>query len=450
VDRADVVVVGSGLAGMSAAYRLVKAGRRVTVLEAGPVLGGRTASWVEGGMPVESGLHKFLGIYRALPALLREVGVDPHAILSWVDAVQIHIPDEPIHAYFRAAPVHKPLRTLLTALGNNRIMPPLAKLALAYMGASGLRECAAHPLELDKQTIDDYACRSGVSKWVRQRLLAAVTQGVLFMPPEEFSAYPVFSPVLEGVKNGPTFRVGAFKGGMTGVMIRPIADAVERLGGTIRANARVTRLAVEAGRVVGVEVGHEVVLADNVVLAVALRPAQVLIQAALPGHPWFAGMRSLGTLSAVTIQMDLDGPALPSDHTNFSTGAVCCFAEQSRTTFTHVPGRLSVILYPPHEFLDMEPPKVLERTVAEAKRIGLELSGRVKDYRVVRHPHDFYALRPGSEALRPEQATPVPGLSLAGDYTKQPWAASMEGAVVSGERAAEDVLAPRSASDTVA
>jgi 15-cis-phytoene desaturase len=30
----------------------------------------------------------------------------------------------------------------------------------------------------------------------------------------------------------------------------------------------------------------------------------------------------------------------------------------------------------------------------------------------------------------------VPGLTLAGDYTKQPWVASMEGAVVSGERAA--------------
>jgi 15-cis-phytoene desaturase len=447
VDRADVVVVGSGLAGMAAAYRLAEAGRKVLVLEAGPVLGGRTASWVEGGMPVESGLHKFLGIYRALPRLLRDAGVDPHAILSWEDAVQIHIPDEPVHAYFRAAPVHKPLRTLLTALGNNRLVPPLAKLALGYMGASGLRECAAHPLDLDRQTIDDYARRSGVSAWVRRRLLAAMTQGVLFMPPEEFSAYPVFAPVLEGLKNGMTFRVGAFKGGMTDVMIRPVAAAVEKLGGVIRTNARVTRLAAESGRVIGVEVGDEVVRADHVVLAVALKPAQDLIRASLPDHPWFAPMLSLSTLSAVTIQMELDAPALPSDHTNFSTGALCCFAEQSRTTFTHAKGRLSVILYPPGEFLDMEPGKILERTVGEARRIGLDLAGRVTDYRVVRHPHDFYALRPGSEALRPAQETPVPGLALAGDYTRQPWVASMEGAVVSGERAAAAVTSARDRRD---
>src|SRR5215216_5183946 len=139
MDRSEVVIVGSGLAGMTAAYRLAKAGRRVRVLEAGPVLGGRTSSWVDGGMPVESGLHKFLGIYRALPALLRDVGVDPHATLDWVDAVQVHVPDEDVHAYFRAAPVHKPLRTLLSALGNNALVPPLAKLPLGYMGAGGLR-----------------------------------------------------------------------------------------------------------------------------------------------------------------------------------------------------------------------------------------------------------------------------------------------------------------------
>jgi 15-cis-phytoene desaturase len=441
VDREDVVVVGSGLAGMSAAFRLAQAGRRPLVLEAGPVLGGRTASWDEGGMPVDSGLHKFLGIYRALPRLLRDAGVDPHAILAWVDALQVHVPDEGVHAYFRAAPVHKPVRTLLSALGNNRLVPPLAKAALAYMGARGLKDCALRPEKLDRQNVSDYARKCGVSDRVIRRFVAAFTTGVLFMPPEEFSAYAVFAPTVEGLKAGMTFRVGAFKGGMTDVMIRPVAASVEAKGGRVRTNARVARLAVESGRVVGVEVGGGVVRAGHVVLAAALRPAQELVRSALPDHPWFGPMLSLGTLSAVTIQLELDGPALPSDHTNFSTAALCCFAEQSRTTFPGSAGRLSVILYPPAEFLEMEPGKVLERTVAEAGRVGLDLRGRVRDYRVVRHPHDFYALRPGSEALRPAQATPVPGLSLAGDYTKQPWVTSMEGAVVSGERAAEAVLA---------
>lgn len=41
---------------------------------------------------------------------------------------------------------------------------------------------------------------------------------------------------------------------------------------------------------------------------------------------------------------------------------------------------------------------------------------------------------------RPDQETLVPGLSLAGDYTRQRCVATMEGAVVSGKRAAEAVM----------
>jgi 15-cis-phytoene desaturase len=466
VDRADVVVVGSGLAGLTAAYRLAKAGRRVAVLEAGAVLGGRTSSWVDGGMPVESGLHKFLGIYRALPALLREVGADPRRLVAWVDEVHLHVPevalparlfadpDDPAplrstlggmearaegtdrHGRFGAAPYHRPVRTLLGLLGNNRLMPPLTKLRLARMMVRGLIDCHRRPLELDRRDIASYARSFGLSARAVHDVLHTLTTGVLFMPADQFSAYAVFAPVLEGLKGGMTFRVGAFTGGMTDVMIRPLAGAVERLGGTVRTNARVTRLAAEGGRVVGVEAGGEVVRADAVVLAVPLRPAQELVAAALPGHPWFRPMLSLETLSAVAVQMELDGPALPSDATHFAATGVCCFAEQCRTTFPHAPGRLSAILYPPDEFLRMEDAAVLERAVTDLGRAGVELAGRVRAYRVVRHPHDFYALRPGSEALRPTQATPVPGLALAGDYTKQPWVASMEGAAVSGERAA--------------
>ena len=57
------VIVGAGLAGLAAGHRLARAGHDVVVLEAGPVIGGRTASWLEDGMPVESGLHRFLGVY---------------------------------------------------------------------------------------------------------------------------------------------------------------------------------------------------------------------------------------------------------------------------------------------------------------------------------------------------------------------------------------------------
>jgi 15-cis-phytoene desaturase len=63
----------------------------------------------------------------------------------------------------------------------------------------------------------------------------------------------------------------------------------------------------------------------------------------------------------------------------------------------------------------------------------------VQNSAVVRHPSEFYLLEPGSEALRPAQKTTVPGLALAGDYTKQDYICSMEGAVISGRLAVESL-----------
>jgi 15-cis-phytoene desaturase len=130
------------------------------------------------------------------------------------------------------------------------------------------------------------------------------------------------------------------------------------------------------------------------------------------------------------------------DHTTFGPGTcLASFAEQSRTTFRGVPGRLSAILQPPEPYLPMSDDAVLARVVDDGERLGLPLRGHIVRYRTVHHPADFPSLEPGHLHQRPRQHTPVPGLSLAGDYTRQRWLASMEGAVLSGQLAARAALA---------
>jgi 15-cis-phytoene desaturase len=87
----------------------------------------------------------------------------------------------------------------------------------------------------------------------------------------------------------------------------------------------------------------------------------------------------------------------------------------------------------------MDPADIVELTCRDAARLGLHVREHIVAYRVVKLPADFYALAPGNDALRPPQATPIAGLTLAGDYTRQPYLATMEGAVVSGQLAASAV-----------
>jgi uncharacterized protein with NAD-binding domain and iron-sulfur cluster len=59
---------------------------------------------------------------------------------------------------------------------------------------------------------------------------------------------------------------------------------------------------------------------------------------------------------------------------------------------------------------------------------------------VTEHAATFSAV-PGVDRWRPGPASPIANLLLAGDWTATGWPATMEGAVRSGYRAAEELLA---------
>ncbi|WP_077625248.1 hydroxysqualene dehydroxylase [Sediminibacillus massiliensis] len=437
----DAVVVGAGLAGLTCALELTEKGYKTLVLEANHVVGGRTSSWVENGMHVESGFHRVIGYYKQYPAVLAKAGVDVNKIVNWEERMDVRSPIKERIATFGIAPLHGPVKMLQGILGNNDILSFSDKLSLLPFFVKGFWDYLNHPEELDKVSIHEYAKKHGVHDDAYHILLFPLTAGLFFLPPERYSAYVFFGLCFPAVTRFYKMRIGAYLGGMTEMTTKPIADAIETKGGTVRTGVKVDRLLYQDGIVTGVAFKQEEIKAKQTVVATELGAAKRILKQSGINHEGLAKMMKLPTMPAVTIQMELDKPLIPYDRTTFGAGtALVSFAEQSRTTFKHVPGRLSVILGPSDRFLDMKPEQVLEITIEEARKIGLDIKPHLKDYRIVSHPEDFHSLEPGHDWMRPDQSTPIRGLTLAGDYTRQPYFATMEGAVISGQRAAQIVL----------
>ena len=56
---------------------------------------------------------------------------------------------------------------------------------------------------------------------------------------------------------------------------------------------------------------------------------------------------------------------------------------------------------------------------------------------MIKEPNATFSPAPGTESCRPDNVSPIPGLLLAGDWTRTGWPATMESAVRSGFMAAE-------------
>merc|ERR1711957_1055321 len=73
------------------------------------------------------------------------------------------------------------------------------------------------------------------------------------------------------------------------------------------------------------------------------------------------------------------------------------------------------------------------------KNQGPDGKAKLIKHSVVKVPRSVYAAVPGRNKYRPSQTTPIPHLTMAGDWTSQKFLGSMEGAVLGGKLAAEVV-----------
>jgi uncharacterized protein with NAD-binding domain and iron-sulfur cluster len=501
-----VVVIGGGLAGLSAAIKLREAGAEVTVLEARPWLGGATCSFSRGDLTIDNGQHVFLKCCTVYQEFLARLGMTGSVSMQERFDVTVLTPGK--QARLRRSSLPAPLH-LAGALARYKLLTPVERLKVGR-AALGMRLANPASPRLDEQRLGDWLGARWQSERSRRRLWDLFVISALNIEGDDAStalAATVIKTGLLGRKDAADIGISAIplgdlhgkaggallarlgadvRVGVKAVSIEPAPgggfavravasgdDADRRLGAHgagahgagahgAGANGAGANGAGESGTGEASEGADEsadsaaasdhaaaaagngaaggLLIADAVVLAVPAGVAAKLAPAGLGGGPqtW----EQLGVSPIVNVHVHYDRRVTRLPFAAALDSPVQWVFDKTRAAGATTGQYLAVSLSAADSYVDVPAARLREQFLPALQRLfPAAADASVLDFFVTRERRATFRQVPGSGRLRPGPRTSVPGFALAGAWTDTGWPDTMEGAVRSGQNAAEHIIA---------
>ena len=406
-----VHIIGAGLGGLSAAVRLASLGRRkVAVHEATAFAGGRCRSYHDAaiGMTIDNGNHLLLSGNTAALAYLRDVGAEqrligpPHAEFFFVD----------LKSGARWTLKFNDGRLPFWIFDRNSRVPgtqPLDYLSLARL--LWVR---------DRQTVGEVIPCEGV---LYERLVEPLILAALNIDPPQGSARLAAAIVRETLAvGGRACRPLIAREGLGPTLVEPALAFLKQRGATLYLEHQLRALAFADGRVETLDFGAETIALgadDTVILAVPPYAAAMLVRGLDVPNEFRA---------IVNAHFRIAPPAdLPP---------ILGVLNATTQWLFSFPGRLSVTISAGDRLIDTPREELAATIWSEVARVT-GLPATLPPWQIVRERRATFAATPAQDLKRPRTATNWSNLFLAGDWTDTGLPATIEGAIRSGNRAAQ-------------
>lgn len=432
-----VLVIGGGWAGLSAAVTLAHAGRPVTLIEGARQLGGRARCVRFGDQRVDNGQHILVGAYRAVLGLLDTLGVPPAEAFRRMP-LDLHLrslrrADLRLRARRLPAPLHLAF-AVLAAHG----LPPASRLRLARFAARLLRRRIGLDSDISAQAL---LLSEGQDARLVQALWNPLCLAALNTPLNEASAM-LFLEVLRRTFGGDARQADLLipRTDLGALLPEPAMEFIERRGGSVVLNRRIQGLELDGERLVGVRWRGGACPATQAILAVHPTMCRRLL---MPHPPLAAIAARIGELRhepITTVYLRYPEPVRIDAALQGLQDGIGQWVFDRQVT--GLPGTVAVVISGRGDHLSLPPEALAARVGAELAALHPDWPAAI-DHLVIREKRATFAAIPHVDRIRPAPRTPVAGLWLAGDFTATGLPATLEGAVLSGRRAAAGILDER-------
>ncbi len=429
-----VIIVGGGWAGLAAAIELGRHKIPVIVLESAKQLGGRARSVHLEKLHIDNGQHMLVGAYESILKCLHRIGINESDVLE----------RQPLSLQW-LRPNGNPV-----SLNTLKLPAPL-HLAWALFRAKGLslsdRLSALNfcrhlqkinfTLEIDC-SVESLFKKHHQSSEVIKAIWEPLCLGALNTQIHEASAQ-IFLRTL-----GDSFNhsrkdsdILLTKKDLGSIFPEPASDYIETHHGSVRLGQRVTELNIHNGSVTGVQLSEQQIKSHYVVLATPSIITNTLIEDNPALEYVSSQLQSIRHRPICTIYLQypestkLDGWLMGSLDTTsqwiFDRGL---YGQN---------GLMSVVISGEGKHMNWDNEKLCD-VVEKELATYFPHWPKPSNTHVIREKRATFASTVDINKHRPETQTPVKGLWLAGDYTKNGLPGTLEGAVRSGLQCAQQII----------
>jgi len=315
-----VIVIGAGIAGLSAGVYAQKCGFDVTILESHNIAGGNCTAWKRKGYLFEGAMHWLTGSKKTDPLhrLWRHIG-------ALNDDVTVHYP-EPVKEYDYQGTLIRMYRNVdeterhliaLSPADEKEIkklcnsMRKISKLLMPMADLPGLKVTRKQlpPINLLFHLISANRAMKKSSKIPREEYIARFKHEGLreffnYLCAGKYSATWLYFSMGAYVRGD-----GGFPEGGSLPFVYRIVKTFKALGGTIIFNTRADKVVLENNKAVGVQAGETFYPADGVIVTADTMQMDHLFEVQ-PQAPWLNEMRksakpTMGTFISLGIDADL-------------------------------------------------------------------------------------------------------------------------------------------------
>jgi len=437
-DRVNpVVVVGGGLSGLAAAVSLSSRRIPVILLEQRKSPGGRAYSFLDEatGTVIDNGQHVLIAGYARTMGFLGTIGTRDLVAVQRLPELLFHHPDRGFCSF--RLPLLPPPLHLLAGVASTDLFSPADKLRMVRAGLA-LRSSVA-PSETGG-TIESWLDAHGQSPGTKRSFWEPLAVAIMNEHIATASA-PVFLRALRtAFLSGPRAAALAVPTvGLSELYVDPARAYIENHGGIVRCGADVTGTVAERGNVSAVRLKEgETVGCSAAILAVPSYRAADILPDALRGSGFLSRASSIPLSPIVSVHLWFENDAMTQEVLGVIGRRVqWVFNRRKISREKGKGGHLSVVISAAGDFVGMDNDDLARIAVEDLQSVFGAGTGRATRAVVIREKRATFSCAPDVEPLRPGAVTPIPNLFIAGDWTDTGYPATIEGAIMSGQRCAD-------------